>query len=208
MRPFSTPVKKAFIKGIPTQNQKNGQLSALQQIGSIGFGYNPRDENPIKVEFDAVINQTEKSEHIIAEWPIENGTFLSDNIVKMPVEVDLEVIFTDTPTSVINPFAGLLDTYNGRSADKVKDLKKIKDSNITVTIVTGLDVYKNMYLKSLTIRKDNNTGFAVGASMSFKEQRTVRQAGAISKDKVTEDVKHTVGVGDAVGFLTLLPLVV
>lgn len=205
---FSSPVQKAFIKGIPNPNEKEKQLTALQKAGSIGFGYRPQDENPIKVEFDAIISQTEKSEHVIAEYPIEDGTFLSDNIVKNPIEVDIEAIFTDTPISIINPFGGILDTYNGRNADLVKDLKKIKDSNITVTIVTGLDVYKNMYLRSLTVRRDNNSGFASSVSLSFKERRTVKQRGKNETEKVTDDVKHSVGLGDAVGLLTLLPLTV
>jgi hypothetical protein len=205
---FSTPVQKAFIKGIPKPNDNESQLTALQKAGSVGFGYRATSDSPIKVELDVMVRQTETNEHIIAEYPIEDGTFLSDNIVKNPVEVELETIITDTPTSTINPLGGILDTYKGRSTDILNDLKKIKNNNITVTIVTGLEIYKDMYLRSLTVRRDNNTGFAVNVSMSFKERRTVKQEGATSVSKTTDDVRHTIGSGDALGLLPLLPLVV
>jgi len=204
---FSTPVQKAFIKGIPKPNDNEAQLTALQKAGSIGFGYRATSDDPIKIDLDVMIRQTETNEHVIAEYPIEDGTFLSDNIVKNPVEVELEAIITDTPTSTINPLGGILDTYKGRSTDILNDLKKIKNNNITVTIVTGLEIYKDMYLRSLTVRRDNNTGFAVNVSMSFKERRTVKQEGDTSVSKTTDDVKHTIGAGDALGLLTLLPLV-
>jgi hypothetical protein len=205
---FSTPVQKAFIKGIPSPNAKESQLTALQKAGSIGFNYRATSDNPIKVDLDVLVRQSETNEHVIAEYPIEDGTFLIDNIVKSPIEVELETIITDTPVNIINPIGGLIDTYKGRSTDVLNDLKKIKNNNITVTIVTGLEIYKNMYLRSMTVRRDNNTGFAVNVSMSFKEQRTVKKAGATSVSNTTDDVRHTIGVGDAIGLLTLLPLVV
>jgi hypothetical protein len=90
----------------------------------------------------------------------------------------------------------------------VSDLRKIKDNDITVTIVTDSRIYKDMLMRSFTERRDNNTGFAIGVSMSFKKRRTVKQQGSTTTEKITDDVRNTVGVGDAIGLLTLLPLVV
>jgi hypothetical protein len=205
---FLTPTKKAFIKGIPKPEDKVNQLTALQKAGATAFGYRNQDDTPIKVELDVITRLSATEQHIIAEFPIEDGTFLSDNVVKSPEEVEIEAIITDTPTNIINPLGGILDTYKGRSSDVVSDLRKIKDNNITVTIVTDSRIYKDMLLRSFTERIDNNTGFAINVSMGFKKRRTVRQQGAVATTKVTDDVRNTVGVGDALGLLTLLPLVV
>lgn len=140
-------------------------------------------------QIDASISESHQFESTITEFPVEQGSAISDNIVPKSVMVTIEGIVSDTP---IGPIATLrnqqaassdflpvsdpkaaFEAVKGStfipSVDARTALLAIRDARQPITISTSIRTYENMALQTLDIPVDASTGAAFRFSATFKQ---------------------------------------
>lgn len=122
---------------------------------------------------DAIISITHNMSSEVSENPIEDGSKVTDNIIKNNRELTIEGVVAAQPLEVskslvnagvtalagfLPPFvqgtvAGLLrlNQSSNRLEDGYKVLEKLHEDKIRFTMITGFKRYDNMVITSLTI---------------------------------------------------------
>jgi hypothetical protein len=118
------------------------------------------------VVFDATMSEDHTSSVEWTDFPVESGLDVTDHAIENPNEVVITGVISDTPL-----FA--TPTPN-RSRSAFETLIRLKESHKLVTVVTGLKVYNNMGIVSVTTTRDNQTGQAVVPVVEFKQIRLVQ----------------------------------
>lgn len=104
----------------------------------------------------------------ITDYPVEEGSDVSDNIRNLPVQLRVEGVISDTPIGI------LAELREGLPANEAYELlKEIRESRRLVTVETSRDVYKNMALENLSLSDTAETGDALQFSATFKQVITV-----------------------------------
>ncbi len=154
---------------------------------------------------DATLEESHSSSVDITDFPIEDGSIISDHFILKPKELTIEGIITDTP---INPLAqltglisvgavaasaklgvpiiggvlgaglgasigGLLGVSKNRAKDAFHFLLELQEQRQLFDVVTGLKLYKNMCLTSLSVPRRTDTGQAIRFSASMREIKIV-----------------------------------
>ncbi|MEM0173063.1 MAG: hypothetical protein QXI16_00990 [Sulfolobaceae archaeon] len=129
----------------------------------IGLLFNRRyyQSNIGGVFLDATISETHEYTSRATQFPVENGTMISDHIINEPVRLAITGIVSDSPVRYFSFFNRSTDAYNR--------LVRIHELKERITVVTGIKVYNNMILTSLTVPRDNSTGQALNFVMEFQQ---------------------------------------
>lgn len=128
---------------------------------SLLFGKKYEKGNVGGVELDVTLRETHSYTSRVTNYPIEEGSTLSDHIINEPTIVVLEGTVTDTPLSIL-PF------FN-RSIDAFNRLIEIHQKRESITVVTGLKKYANMVITNLDIPRDIRTGQSLTFTIELKE---------------------------------------
>lgn len=102
------------------------------------------------VFLDAVVQEDHSYNNRVSNFPIEDGTFISDHVITEPLTVRISGIVSDTP---LNIFAGF-----NRSVDSFNRLVRIVENKEIITVVTGIKVYTQMVITSLNVPRNIETG--------------------------------------------------
>jgi hypothetical protein len=105
------------------------------------------------VSFDTMISEDHKYTSKVTSYPVEQGTIVSDHILKYPVTVSLSGYVTDTPLS----FLQVLASFN-RSTAVFERLVQLFENRSIFDVVTGIKVYKNMTITKLEVPRTVKTG--------------------------------------------------
>lgn len=127
-----------------------------------------RAKQPVSVngiEFDALIDSEEGYAAEAPEYPTEKGFNVSDTIVLKPDTLTMTLFITDTPVTWKNR----LGYGPGKTEAVVKRLKELFFSKQVVEVVTTDNVYSNMAITSLNIKKSSDVGYAREVPISFKK---------------------------------------
>lgn len=120
---------------------------------------------------DVLISESHSRSATITENPVEDGTVISDHIILEPQRVSINGFVSNAHPTIFS-FLNIL-----RNEDKVKAafelLEQIYNLKDLFTVVTNLKVYENMFMESLTIDKDQDTGEVLNFQMDLKEIRKV-----------------------------------
>ena len=108
------------------------------------------------IEFDALIDSDEAYEAQAPEYPTEKGFSVSDTIALKPETLSMTLYVTDTPVTWLSRHgAGA-----GRVESVVKQLKELFFSKQPVEVIAADEVYTDMAITSLNIRKSIDVGYA------------------------------------------------
>lgn len=127
-----------------------------------------RAKQPVSVggiEFDALIDSEEQYESEVPEYPTEKGFKVSDTIVLKATVLNLTLFVTDTPVT----WKSRLGSGPGKTEAVVKRLKDMYFGKQVVEVVTSDEVYPNMAITSLSIKKTAEVGYAREIPISLKE---------------------------------------
>lgn len=154
---------------------------------------------------DAILSDSHEYSNDITNYPIEEGSDISDHIKRTPVSVSITGIITNSPLetlvalkeSTIRSIAdGYTTTLKEKSFDRVTggfiELLSIMGENNSTTInvrkpklvelVTGLKVYQNMAMIKLSITRTPDIGEAIKFTATFKPIKKIsRQSTIIPK---------------------------
>ncbi len=109
------------------------------------------------VSIDCVISERPNSELQITEIPIESGARITDHAVLAPKKLTLEIA-------------------NGNVAESFRALVAFQESRVPFTIVTGLNVFNNMLIKSINPERDATFSRILRASIDLQEAIIVETA--------------------------------
>lgn len=129
----------------------------------------------------------------VSEIPIEDGSNITDHITNLPLNLALDLRFSDTPVSKFNPLKSL-EAKEGRGRKTALKLIGWKLSKRQFIITTGLASYSNIALKSISVPRTAADGRSVLCRAVFAEIPINARSGAgvqgTTKTVITE-VEHT-----------------
>lgn len=150
--------------------------------------------NNTVISFDASLKETHSRESPASEFPIENGQVISDHIITKPFSLELTGIITDTPiggvgglleeagvsaaANLLPPIgvvavAGAMSIFSALAGSKKPSvaaygqLINLQDQGQPFAVITSLYRYSNMWIKSLSVPRDAETGQAILFTVSL-----------------------------------------
>lgn len=102
------------------------------------------------VLLDAVLSEEHNFRARVTNYPIENGTFVSDHVIKDPFTLTISGIVSDTPLNIF--------TLGFRSDAAFQRLIDIYERRERISVVTGIRTYVDMIITSLNVPRDLSTG--------------------------------------------------
>lgn len=120
----------------------------------------------------AFINEHHSRKTTSTEYPVEDGSTISDHIRIEPDEFTAEGIMS--PAGVI-PITALYDQLNA-----------LVDAKVPVDVVSGLKVYTSMQIMSFDVNREAMNGGSLPFTMVFKKIKTVKsQTVAVPKSSLS-----------------------
>lgn len=137
-------------------------------MASLLFGKRyPRTKIGI-IELDATISENHDYTATVTQFPVENGTVISDHIFNQPVRLSLECLISDSPLSnsgnplvtAANTLSSFFSVNSGptRTTSVFDDLMRLYQKREIFRVDTGLRIYNNMAITSLSVPRTSNTG--------------------------------------------------
>lgn len=140
------------------------------------------------ITVDASIDEDHTLTCDVTENPVEDGANITDHVHLRPAELKINGVISDTPLdfSALNlPIVGnvvglinntLINAGEPRSIQQYNKLVELRKKREPFDVVTGLKVYKNMILSSLTVNRNATNGKAIHFSAEMKEIKIVKSS--------------------------------
>lgn len=113
------------------------------------------------IELDALISEDHKYSSKVTDYPVEDGTIISDHIVNEPVKLMIQGIVSDTPINIFAQFNRSIDAFN--------ELVRIHNERLVVTVVSGIKTYQNMAITSLDVPRNLKTGQSLTFNIELQQ---------------------------------------
>jgi hypothetical protein len=152
-------------------------------------------EKPVQTQIaelvlDASLEEASSMKSKVTKYPVENGSIISDHIVNEPVEVTIKGFVSNHPIIPSDTVSLTTAPVLKRASAAYFDLLSIRSKRQPVTIITGLDVFRNMVMESLEIPRSAQTGDSLEFTASFT-QITIVSSSTIPAEYIKDTVKHT-----------------
>lgn len=129
------------------------------------------------ITIDASVQENHVSTCDLTENPVEDGATITDHVQMKPAELTIDGVISNTPISfaVLDNIRGLIDTVTSilgktsRSIEAYNELLRLQKSRVPFKVVTGLKVYTDMILTSLSVPRTAATGNAIHFSAVMKQ---------------------------------------
>lgn len=116
--------------------------------------------------FDATLSEGFQKAIDWTKNPVEGGVDSTDHGTEQVGDLTLDGVITETP---INLADNELDRVNAM-CERLVEMAKAK---LPVIVQTGMKVYEDLVISSVSISRDERTGRAANISLSFQEFRAV-----------------------------------
>lgn len=117
---------------------------------SLLFGKKYAQTSISNVVLDAVITEDHNYNSRVTSFPVENRLNISDHIINEPETLTISGVVSDTPLSILAPF--------NRSVNAFNQLIEIHNRRERITVVTGIKVYNDMVMTSLSVPRSVDSG--------------------------------------------------
>lgn len=129
------------------------------------------------VVIDAALRETHTRKSEVTSYPVEKGADVTDHVRRLPRELEIEGIVSDTPLGLAliarNVTLGDEEVADASaqpySVEAWQALEAIHDASLPVTVTTSLRLYTNMVMESLVVPRDAKTGAALRFTATFRE---------------------------------------
>lgn len=127
------------------------------------------------LSLDCSLDESHVYDSKVTEFPVEDGSVITDHIRNAPIRLDMTGFVTNNPITSAKQKSDISgEEQVGNFVDLAFEaLIKIRNERTPVTIVTGLKVYENMAMESMSIPRSASTGDTFRFRASFKEVRIV-----------------------------------
>jgi hypothetical protein len=125
----------------------------------------------------ATVKETHTDTLQITEHPVEQGAMIADHAFKLPAEVVIEAMWSDSPSagiqSGIASGAAYSSAFLGQSPGQVTDiynkLLALQDQRVLFDVYTGKRVYRNMLLRQLAVVTDEKNEHALRVTATCRQ---------------------------------------
>ena len=168
-------------------------------IGKINTPGTVLKTETIEIGFDITRNQEHTFDSTITSNPIEDGSQITDHIINESDRLSLKGMMSDTPIRLLSGVRDIAEQGLGgesRSKSTFDTLKELRDTKTLLTIVTSLNTYTNMAIRSFSVPRDNTTGQTLEFSLDLINVKIVSsKTVAISADTVKDSPEGTADQG-------------
>lgn len=173
------------VPGLPDPNIPKPSLTAAGAVGILAAGAQLSLASLMIKPHRAIgaftAHATVREDHTdslqITEHPVEQGATIADHAYKLPAEVVIEAMWSNSPASgagsgIASPQAytsAFVGTGAGQVADIYAKLLELQESRILFDVYTGKRVYRNMLLRTLVQKTDKDTEFALRVTATCRQ---------------------------------------
>ena len=154
-------------------------------------------------EFDIVKRRSITFKNELTSNPIEDGSVITDNVVKMPIEVSYEGKITESSisNSILNGITRFIpigsDFERLSLSEAFKVLEDLRTDLTEVIIETPYGrIFRNMYVQSLTINDDQTSSTVLQFTITFREVQKAFTLIEQLNQNVVEAAKAKTNFGD------------
>lgn len=132
-------------------------------VVSLLFGRKYAQTQVSNVFIDATVSEDHSYNNRVTNYPLENGSSISDHIITEPFTLNISGIVSDTPLNILSIF--------NRSVDSMNRLIRIVEQKEVITVVTGIKVYTDMVITSLNIPRNIQSGQSLTFNIEMQKLR-------------------------------------
>ena len=166
------------------------------------------------VTIDAVIREQHRFENLVTKHPVEDGSPRTDNIINLPVKLEMEGRITDTPMSFVlsaaSGAAGLLGealgidaaavalgtsligaTMAGRAKAAYQELVALYTTRIPFEVQSGINLYENMVFETLVFPRIKEDGRSIRFRATMVEILIVGSSSESNAQRIAAEVENT-----------------
>lgn len=125
--------------------------------------FNQNESNTILVELDAILSENHRFPGRISQFPIEDGSNISDHIKNDPISVTIRGFVTNSPVAIL----GTRFSQDDPVQTAFDSLKEIRKNRTLVRLVTLLEIYDDMGMSNLNIPVSANAGEVIRFTAEF-----------------------------------------
>lgn len=159
------------------------------------------------ITIDASLSEDHTFRNTVSSIPLEDGSKISDHSTVEPDRLEINMLFTDTPTSNFD-LTEQLKSNQGRAIKIFEKIKDIRDTKKIVTIVTGLIPHQSMMIEELGVPRRSGDGKKVECRGVFIKVPRVSRSGQTTQQNNTEvapEIDHTAIGLISIGLITAAP---
>jgi hypothetical protein len=159
----------------------------MSKVNTVYLLTNRKAPGKIKdLELDVTIRESHNFTNDITEFPIENGSTITDHVRQLPDRLTMEGLITNTPVVPLNSIIGTLVrkdnsnrnetafnellTMGGFSISKQPGDKPIRTGPPQIIdVVTTLRLYTGMIISNISVTVDKDTDNALYFTVEFRQ---------------------------------------
>ncbi len=205
---ISPPRRVQFITNTqPVENTTS--LFGIAPSASALLSLFAQSDNVI-LQIDATPRQTHRIGQKVPKHPVEEGFPISDDVQPDAKTLILDCVISDIPPELLAAFAQpFRDIHNGntRSSSAWTVLKGLVGEEVEgstlqpallgkpFTVVTSLDVYRDMLVEDINLQRSRETGEAISFSINLSQIRIVTSARTSNRDTAPDGAGADSNVG-------------
>ncbi len=116
--------------------------------------------------FDAILNVSTEHNATITSHPVQNGANISDHMYLEPVQITMEIGMSDAMGSMVR---GQWTGASTKSVSAYRKLCELQEARIPFAVLTRLNRYENMVIKSISVNDDAATYYGLRATISMQQ---------------------------------------
>ena len=142
----------------------------------------------LDIEMDASLNEDHRFDTIVTRNPVEDGSLYTDHVVLLPITLELSCRVSDASLSYFTP---AITGKEGRSSQAYYKLVELQRDREPFDVITGINVYENMLIESLSVPRSSKDGHSLKFNMVLTELPIIGDDVDSNRDLIAEDVIHT-----------------
>ena len=142
----------------------------------------PASDELLSFEWDCTISEAHEQTGTATQWPVEDGSDISDHIDLDPKRISMDGFISDTPIKPMESFPlsdGNSITRKQQAWDALTTIHRLK---LLCTVSTDTELYESMAITSLSTDKTRQKHGGLWASVQMKEVRLVQSQEVRIKD--------------------------
>jgi len=140
-------------------------------------------------EADVDLSRVHRREAMVTDFPVEDGTSITDHVVIRPLALTMELMVSDTPLTMNTAYreAGSLLSRSQKAFDALERIWKDKR---LLTVATPLAYYENMIITGFEVPEDQEHAGAVYATITLREIQFAQSASVLISAAQTQALKR------------------
>lgn len=121
------------------------------------------------LKVDVILSREITFESEVTENPVEDGFVIADHVVRQPMTLTMDVVFTPTPVTWLTQ----LGNNQNRMTEVAQALQDIYKKGDPVTITLPDAIYDSMVMTSAPLPRNVENGYCYKMQLTFKHVRIV-----------------------------------